>query len=147
MSDLTVGPSFRDLTLDGFIDALASPAPVPGGGSASAVAAALGAGLVAMVASLSEGRAKYAAHADLHLHSRSIGRRLASRFLDLADDDSAAYSQFVRAMKMPRETDSERETRIAALRIAGRHAAEVPMRTMEDCLELVAAAEALVGRC
>jgi formiminotetrahydrofolate cyclodeaminase len=146
MPDPTSG-SFRDLTLDAFVDALASAAPVPGGGSASAAAASLGAGLVAMVASLSEGRPKYAAHADLHRESQSAGRRLAARFLDLADEDSAAYARFVRALKMAKDTDAEREARLVALRSAGRYAAEVPMRTIEDCLELVTAAEALVGRC
>jgi formiminotetrahydrofolate cyclodeaminase len=138
-------PSFRDLTLGAFVDTLASSEPVPGGGSASAVAAALGAGLVAMVASLSD-RPKYADHAELHARSFQTGRRLAERFLDLADEDSVAYAGFAMAMKMPRETDQEKAARSAALQAAARRAAEVPLETVQACLELVAAAETLVGR-
>ena len=146
MPEPTANPSYRGLTLAAFIDQLASAAPVPGGGSASAVAASLGAGLVAMVASLSEGRPKYAAHAALHADSRAVGTRLAARFLDLADQDAEAYAGFAAAMKMPKDSDTERAARQTALSSAARRAAEVPMRTVEACLELVATAEALVGR-
>jgi len=146
MPQSDAGVSFRDLTLGSFVDRLASAEPVPGGGSASAVAASLGAALVAMVASLSEGRPKYAAHADLHHESQAVGRRLTTRFLDLADEDAVAYAEFAAAMKLPRTTEQEHGERKAALSTAARRAAEVPLRTVEACLELVATAESLVGR-
>ena len=146
MPDSDRGASFRDLTVDAFVDRLASSDPVPGGGSASAVAASLGAALVAMVASLSEGRPKYAAHAGLHQTAHETGRRLAARFLDLADEDATAYARFAAAMKLPRETDAEQAARRRALSDAARGAAEVPLATVEACLELTAAAESLVGR-
>lgn len=125
---------------------LASAEPVPGGGSASAVAAALGASLVAMVASLSEDRPKYADHEALHGWAKAEGSRLADRLLTLADDDAAAYAGFSAAMKLPRETDEDKAARTAAIRAAARHAAEVPMTCLEVCLEVIAAAEALAGR-
>jgi glutamate formiminotransferase/formiminotetrahydrofolate cyclodeaminase len=99
-----------------------------------------------MVASLSEGRPKYATHADLHARSRATGERLAARLLDLADEDAAAYAVFAAAMKLPRETETEQAVRKAALSSAARAAAEIPLLTVEACLELVAAVESLVGR-
>jgi methenyltetrahydrofolate cyclohydrolase len=140
------GSSFRDLTVGEFVDQLASAAPVPGGGSASAVAASLGAALVAMVSALSEGRAKYAEHGHLHASTGDAGCRLAARFLDLADEDAAAYGIYAAAMKLPRETDADRASRATALSDAAKGASNVPLATVEACLELVAAAESLVGR-
>jgi methenyltetrahydrofolate cyclohydrolase len=146
MSSPQRGASFRDLTVGAFVDELSSAEPVPGGGSASAVAASLGAALISMVASLSEGRPKYAEHAELHAASIATGRRLAARFLDLADEDAAAYAAYALAMKLPRETDDEKAHRRTAMSEAARGAADVPLATVEACLELVAAAESLVGR-
>jgi len=137
---------FRDLSLDAFVDVLASAAPTPGGGAASAVTAALGAGLVAMVASLSRDRPKYAAFADHHAAAAAAGRELSDRLLALADEDAAAYDAFGIAMKMPRATDEEKVARSAALRSAARLAADVPLRILAACREVLVASEALAGR-
>lgn len=137
---------FRDLTVDAFVRQLASAEPVPGGGSAAAIAGSLAAALVSMVAALSEGRPKCADHAALHAEVGPAARSLADGFLALADEDADAYAGFGVAMKLPRETDAERETRTAAIRAAARVASQVPFRTVEACYEVVSLAEVLAGR-
>ena len=138
--------SFRDLTLAQFAERLASPDPVPGGGSASAVAASLAASLVAMVATLSQGRAKYADHAALHDRAVPIGRRYADEFLVLADEDAEAYAACAIALKLPREAFADKEFRDQQVRETAKVAAEVPLRVVERCHEVLVLAEALAGR-
>jgi len=137
---------FRDLTIAGFVDHLASAEPVPGGGSASAIAASLGASLVAMVAALSVDRPRYADHAATQASAGATGRALADRLLGLADEDAAAYAEFGAALRMPKDSESERAARTAALRAAARTAAEVPLGCVEACRAIVLAAESLAGR-
>jgi glutamate formiminotransferase/formiminotetrahydrofolate cyclodeaminase len=137
---------FGDLTVATFVDRLASASPVPGGGSAAAIAGSLAASLVVMVASLSGGRPKYAEHAALHADALTAGRALGSRFLTLADEDAAAFERFGEAMRLPRDSDAQRESRSVAIRHAARGAAEVPYRTIEACIETVRLSEALAGR-
>ncbi len=146
MHDAPPDPSFGDLSLGSFVDRLASAAPVPGGGSASAVAASLAAGLVAMVAQLSMDRPRYAEHAALHARAGDRGRGLATVLLAIADEDAAAYGAFSAAAKLPRATHDEQEARSRAVRVAARAAAEVPLRCVEACRDIVAAAEQLAGR-
>lgn len=139
-------PSFRDLTLAAFADRLASSEPVPGGGSASAVAAALGASLVAMVAELTQGRPKYADHAPL---AQAVGPRakaLAGELFDLADADADAYAACAFAMKLPRESFEDKEARDRQIRETAVVAAEVPLRSVEGCLDVLRLAELLAGR-
>ncbi len=137
---------FRDQTVDQFISALASGEPTPGGGAAAAIAGGLGGALVAMVASLSAGRPKYADHQALLEEAKAAGLELADRLLNLADEDAAAFDGFGVAMKLPRETEAQMAVRAKALRTAARAATEAPFKTVEACLEVAAMAEAMAGR-
>lgn len=137
---------FRDLTIGAFLERLSSAEPVPGGGSAAAVAGSLAASLVSMVAQLSR-RSQLVQHSHLHDFAEREGQRLAALLLRLADEDAAAYGAFAAALKLPRATLEESEERAAAKRRAARIAAEVPLQTVEACLEVMKLAEALAGRC
>jgi len=139
-------PSFRDLTLAAFGERLSSSDPVPGGGSASAVAASLGASLVAMVAALTEGRPKYAEHAALAASIGPQARVLATDLFDLADADAQAYAACAFAMKLPRESFEDKEARDRQIKETAVVAAEVPLRSVERCLDVLRLAELLAGR-
>ena len=143
---LVQAPSFRDLSVAAFADRLASSEPVPGGGSASAVAAALGASLVAMVAELTQGRPKYAEHAALAQAVGPKARALAGELFDLADADAQAYAACAFAMKLPRESFEDKEARDRQIRETAVVAAEVPLRSVERCLDVLRLAEMLAGR-
>jgi formiminotetrahydrofolate cyclodeaminase len=138
--------SFRDLTLVQFGDLLASKEPVPGGGSASAVAASLAASLVAMVATLSQNRPKYADHAALHELAIPAATRLSKELLDIADEDAAAYAACAFALKLPREAFADKEFRDQQVKATAQVAAEVPLRCVEHCRQVLILTEALAGR-
>jgi formiminotetrahydrofolate cyclodeaminase len=140
------GQSFRELTLAEFAGRLAGSEPVPGGGSASAVSAALGASLVAMVATLSQGRPKYAQHEALYAVALPVARKLADELFQLADEDARAYAACALALKLPREAFADKEFRDAQVRATAKVAAEVPLRAVERCRDVLVWAEALTGR-
>jgi formiminotetrahydrofolate cyclodeaminase len=137
---------YAALTLTQFGDHLASGEPAPGGGSASAVAGSLAASLVAMVAALSQGRPKFAEHEQLLDWANEEGTHLNARLLAIADEDAAAYTRFSNALKLPKDSEAEQATRREAMRLAARHAAEVPLDCVDACLRVVRAAEAIAGR-
>jgi methenyltetrahydrofolate cyclohydrolase len=101
---------------------------------------------VAMVAVLSEGRPRYAAHAGTLARAGATGTSLAEQFLELADRDASAYGAFAAARKLPRESDEQRTARAVAVREAARAAAEAPLACVAACRDLLAAAESLAGR-
>jgi formiminotetrahydrofolate cyclodeaminase len=138
--------SFAELSLAQFSERLASAEPVPGGGAASAVAASIGASLISMVAGLSTGKPKYADYETTLVRCLSVGKELAAEFLRLADRDAEAYAAYSEALKMPRETDAEKDARRAAIRAAAVVAADAPWGCVKACAQLVVAAEALAGR-
>jgi formiminotetrahydrofolate cyclodeaminase len=139
MPETTV--QLADLTVDGFLDRLASSDPAPGGGSASALAGAMAAGLVGMVAELTAGREQYAEH---DAAVREIGAAAAGHrrtLMTLAQDDATAYDAVVRARRMPKETEAEQATRSSALRESMLEAARIPMQIATESLDVLQLAE------
>ena len=127
----------NEMRIQTFLNALGSNSPAPGGGAAAGLSGALGAALGKMVAELTVGKQKYAAFSD---HAQAVSDRLSllmDRFALLADTDAAAYSGYMDALALPKETEAQKTERRAALQEAVHRATDVPCRVIEACGETV----------
>jgi formiminotetrahydrofolate cyclodeaminase len=120
-----------------FLEALASDAPTPGGGAVAALVAAAGAALVGMVARLTVGKKGYEAAEERmrELADRSDAARM--EFLDLADRDAHAFDDVMTAFKMPKETDTQRSERSAAIQAGYERAARVPLECLRKGVDAI----------
>jgi formiminotetrahydrofolate cyclodeaminase len=132
--------SLSDLTVADLVERLASRDPVPGGGSASAIAGAMGAALVGMVVELTVGRPGSEAHEAELAELRASAAKQRAELLELSQRDAAAYQAVVLARRMPRDSETERQARRAALDREMRIAAEVPLATARAGLAVLAGA-------
>lgn len=135
-----------DTTLGEYATALASDQATPGGGSVAALVAALAAGLTSMVVRLSLDRPRYEQHAALHAEALAASEAARARFLDLADDDAAAFVAYMDARRMPHDTPDQELERAAASRAAARRAAAVPLSVVQACHRQVDVIERVAGR-
>jgi formiminotetrahydrofolate cyclodeaminase len=120
-----------DMTVRELAERLASREPVPGGGSAAAVVGALAAALVHMVTELTLGRDEHAAAADEVREIALAAATAQSELLNLAVLDANAFDAVLRARRLPRDTDEDRDNRRAQVGAATREATRAPMRTAE----------------
>lgn len=130
-------PRLASMTLREFVDDLSSESPAPGGGSVSALAASMAAALASMVAVLSHTKKGFESkHADL---DRIAIRAQELKDLQLAavDADTAAFDMLLDAMRMPKSTPEEEAARNEAMVLATIGAAEVPLRVLEACPEII----------
>jgi methenyltetrahydrofolate cyclohydrolase len=120
-----------------WLESLGSDAPTPGGGAFAGVAGAAGAAMVAMVARLTLGRADFdAIRARMNdILTRADDARAA--FLELADQDTAAFEAVMAAFRMPKETDDDRAARSDAIQEAFAGAAAVPMEVATLATDLL----------
>lgn len=102
--------SFSDCTIQEYLESLGSTRPAPGGGSASAVQAALGAALLVKVASISEIKLKISLVSEIEK-----AKRLEKSFMQVSDEDAAAYTKVVAAYQA--KAISEDEKRVKRERI------------------------------
>lgn len=129
---------YPELTIEAFLEKLASSAPEPGGGAAAALVGAAGAALVSMVANLTAGREKFAsAQAEMEA-ARARADALRAALLAAIDRDAEAFRGVMAAYKMPRETDAQKTARRLATQDALRAASRIPAEVVALCEDVAA---------
>jgi glutamate formiminotransferase/formiminotetrahydrofolate cyclodeaminase len=120
-----------------FLDELASGEPTPGGGSASAYGAAMAAALVAMVGRVTVGKKKYA---DVEAEMWPIieeAEELRGAMKAAVSKDADAFEAYMKARRLPRDTEQQKSDRIRAINAASINAAEVPLHVARNALTIM----------
>lgn len=121
-----------DLGLAEFRDRTASDAPTPGGGAAAMVTGAMGVALVLMALRVSAKRPESTSALTPLIAS---GERLLDQLSDYADADIAVFDAYMAALKLPRDSDADKQARREALAQARIAATEVPLNAAQATLE------------
>lgn len=136
----------RELSVSQFVDETASKSSVPGGGSVSALVGALGAALMEMVANLTIGKEKYA---DVQEEMRLLsvaGERLHGQLLDGIKKDSESFNGYMKALKLPKNTEEEQRLRSEALQQGLKEATEAPLAIAEAASKIFPMAETVIQK-
>jgi formiminotetrahydrofolate cyclodeaminase len=126
-----------ELTVKVFLNELASSAPAPGGGSVAALSGAIGAALISMVSNLTVGKEKYAGVQDEITALLKKSEKLRKELTELVEEDVRVYTELNMTMKMPRDTEEQKQVRSGAMDKALKAATDVPMRVAEACVSVM----------
>ena len=136
----------KDLTAQEFAAQTGSSAPVPGGGSVSALTGALAAALAARVANLTAGKEKYASvDAEMRELAQSAAR-IREELIGGIKKDSESFGGYMRALKLPKETEEEKAARREALQQGLKEATQAPLAIARTAAEIFPLAQAAVER-
>jgi methenyltetrahydrofolate cyclohydrolase len=134
------------LSVEGFIQELASNSPAPGGGSVAALSGALGAALISMVCKLSIGKKGYESFGnDLKESLREVDV-LGKSLLKRVDLDTEAFNGVMAAFKMPKESEEDKKARGEAIQQGYKEAVQSPLGIAQECLSVMRVAEKLLGK-
>lgn len=125
-----------EMNLKNFSNELASSSPAPGGGSVAALCGALAASLSSMVSNLTYETKGYEKQKKQMEEIGIEAQKLKDKFLKLVDEDTNAFNNLMKAMRMPKKTDEEREMREKAIKDATIGAIEVPLETLRLSLKI-----------
>lgn len=139
--------NLMEMSVGEFNQVLASKAPAPGGGSTAALAGMLGAALTIMVVNLTIGKKSWEVLED------KIKQQINTDFATitalnealalLVDEDTQAFTKYMTALQMPKETEAEKSCRAEQMQKASLFALDVPLRTAEKCLLILRHQEAI----
>ena len=104
-----------DMNINEFLDELASNSPAPGGGSVAALSGALGTALSSMVCNLTIGKEKYEDVQDEIKDALEKSEQVRMQLTELIDKDTEAFNDVMKAFRMPKETEEQKERRRQAI--------------------------------
>ncbi len=136
--------SMKDFSLDEFTSLTASSSPSPGGGSIAALTGAIAASLSSMVAALTVDKIGYEQHREEMERLTSRCEELRVELLDDIDRDCCSFDGYIAALKLPKDTDEQKEARKAELQNALKCAAEVPLSIAKTAIKVMPLAESAV---
>ena len=131
MDSATSKKSLLKMNLRQFCNETLSDSPAPGGGSVAALMGALGVSLGGMVANLSAGKRGWDDKLDYFSDWAVKAQQLKDELLVLVDEDTAAFNKVMDAFALPKDSAEEKEARAAAIQLATKGAAEIPLKVME----------------
>jgi formiminotetrahydrofolate cyclodeaminase len=137
------------LSVERFLDELASGNATPGGGSAAAIMGAMGAALVSMVANLTIGKKGYEAAEGEMRTLLTESEALRTELAGMVAEDIAAFDSLMAAYRMPKgegTSDDAKAARSAAIQRGLMAATEAPLACARGCAAAVRLAERAVER-
>ena len=120
------------ITFD-LIDEVSRDSPAPGGGSVAAMSGSLGVALGVMVANLCVSKAGFEGHGEELGRIAEDGQEIKEFLVNAIDEDTNAFDKVIKAMRMPNDSDSEKERRAEKMQEGYKSAAEVPLEVVEYC--------------
>ena len=134
------------LSVNDFLNEIASNSPAPGGGSVSALAASLGAALTSMVCRLTLGKKKYADVQREMEETLKQSEMLRVKFIAIIDEDTVAFNKVMAAYGLQKETEEQKTKREAEIQDAMKTATLVPLKLMGLCSEAMELVKLIVER-
>ncbi|UPA29891.1 cyclodeaminase/cyclohydrolase family protein [Terrisporobacter glycolicus] len=137
-----------DMTVTNFTNEVDSNSPAPGGGSVAALASDIGIGLSRMMAHLSFGKKKYealdqAVKEEFEVKFNKLGK-IREEMSKLIDEDTQSFNEFMKALKMPKDTFKQITERQQAMADATLYSIKVPYKTASLSLDAMKELEFLV---
>ncbi|WP_129600232.1 cyclodeaminase/cyclohydrolase family protein [Anaerophilus nitritogenes] len=135
-----------DKNLKEFLDETASNAPVPGGGSIAALSGAVGAALTEMVANLTIGKKKYIDVEEIMKEVAQKSKEYRDDFIKDIDEDADSFHEVMKAFKLPKETDEEKQKRNEAIEENTKKAAQVPLKVAQNAYQMMQVIESVIDQ-
>ena len=142
LSDVDSG-RFASMNLSAFSSEVATEKPVPGGGSVAAYVASLGASLVSMAARLTLKKNELRNHWPRVNDVLAESDKLRATLLAQVDKDSKSFEALMKAYRLPKESEHDKEARLTSIQANLKEATEVPLQTAEQAVRALSAGKRL----